>query len=139
VRIANGKGKTTRTDIVQIKTRAWTKSGSRKTGWKRVGSSRVDSTLNPMRNPLDDRSGVAVSSLITVGAETIGKIPVWHIRWTETSGYTSGTVDALIAQKGFLPYRTVRSLDDSVTGAHIDDHITRSRFGEKVPIAAPKG
>lgn len=128
-----------RTEILQIRTRAWIRRASIDRGWKRVTSSRVDKTLSPIRNPLTGQSGVSVANMTTVGPDSFAGAPVWHIRWTETSGPLSGTVDAMVGQKDSLPYLTVRSLENRSTGTHLEDRITRSRFGEKLTIKGPKG
>jgi plastocyanin len=128
-----------RTELLQIRTHAWIRRASVDRGWKRVVSSRVNKTLSPLRNPLTGQSGVRVANMTTVGPDSFAGAPVWHIRWTETSGPLSGTVDAMVGQKDSLPYLTIRSLKNSSTGTRLEDRITRSRFGEKLTIKEPKG
>jgi hypothetical protein len=139
LRVTARRGRTSQTDIVEIKASAWIKRASVDRTWKRVNASRVDSLLGPLRNPLTEGSGSSVSRLKTVGPATFHGVSVWHVRWTESRGSLSGTVDALIAKKGFLPYRTIRSLVGGATKAHLADRITRSRFGERTHIRPPTG
>jgi hypothetical protein len=129
---------------VQIGKKAWVKSAKTRGLWK---SEKATSPTAPgsVQNPLDlvKGSGLKITGLKTVGAETYGTVPVWRIHGTVIAQVTQktttkGTVDYLIARTGDLPYRILEYVSDPKDRLLLDLRVTLSAFGKKVTIATPK-
>jgi plastocyanin len=127
-------------DVIQIKSKAWIKDASTHGRWRRVRPASLRMILGFLANPLFPSNNEDAQNFMTVGPDTFQGKAVWRARWTEKKPKepVRSTVDALIAQKNYLPYVHVRSLDDAASGSHLDERVTRTRYGERVTIKGPK-
>jgi hypothetical protein len=129
---------------VQIGKKAWVKSTKTHGRWKSEKAT-VPTASGSLLNPLDlvKGNGLKITGLKTVGAETYGTIPVWHIHGTviaqvTKTTITKGTVDYLVARTGTLPYRILEYISDPKDALLLDLRVTLSAFGKKVTITTPK-
>ncbi|HEX6508333.1 MAG TPA: hypothetical protein VF221_11935 [Chloroflexota bacterium] len=139
-------GKTQKLDEYhrQIGKNAWVKSAATKGRWKTEKPS-PSQDVGSIVSPVDTATGkgVKILTLKTAGSQTFQGVAVWHVHGTMqlTVNKTSkpkGTMDFLISQKDFLPYRVAEYVNDQKDGILVDLQENMTRFGEKLSIKAPK-